>query len=1365
MKSSSIVCWIALVMSSLCPTVSGAQSLADYTAAPPFIATSVPPNILFIVDLSEAMLPAAYGSYPESTGGRISSNVTGAGLCNTNTDTATNPQPAGCPVATVPPDAFDPNTTYFGMFNPLRCYTRGSNDFGSPTVKASVNATCLSTEWDGNFLNWLAIRKIDLAKKVLIGGRTLSASNIDGTANTLLGEPKTGSDGSTATCKTPSSDCFRFVKATLGSGTRYPSSLPKDAGNVTYFGIGEGNIYVSNIGTEAGVFGASSANTFSIRVDLTTETNATRIAESTGLLQNLRTDNMRVGVMFTNSDNGKAATVFRYFDGNFNSSAITGIRNQALSGLAALGEGAYEALCYYRNSQGACYNNSPADFTASVGSQGDPFYHLINNQMVQCCKSFILMISSGQATGDGGMPDRTAPFGNLFSADMVGLSTSWLDDIAYYGKTHDIRDQASATAGYLAGTQAVTFYSVNAMGGASGASVLASAAKFGGFEDRNGNGLPDATAQTCTYPGGSLLGSGVATSSPEWDLNQDCIPDTYFEASQGADLKAKITQAIADILKRAASGTSVSVLASSATGDGAFYQAFFYPSRYEGFNEIKWTGYAQGLFIDSFGNLREDTDADGKLVYENDVIVRSRFDAATNEVKVDRFKDLNGDGQPDSASPFETVGLTDVNGIWEAGKQLALKDAATRTVLTWVDTDNDGRVDAGEQIAFSATNAGTLGPYLRAGSTSPYTAAELIQFIRGEQVSGLRDRQLTVNGAVKVWKLSDPIHSTPVVVGAPKERLDVLYGDASYVPFFQKYRERRQVMYVGANDGMLHAFNAGFYHRGDDPSSTSVTERGWFTRTPTDNSSGALLGEELWGFIPYQLLPHLRWLTQTDYTHVYYVDLKPKVTDARIFTPDADHPNGWGTILIGGFRFGGSCGACTSANGAPPMTVTADFGSGVETRTFYSGYFILDITNPEVSPKLLWSFSAPALGLTTSYPTVVRVNPATDSKTDNTNAKWFVVLGSGPTGYDAGSTQTATTHVLEMPKPWIPGSALNPSLFATNDGNAFMGDLITFDANLDYRADSLYMGDVIQTGGSPAYTGKMYRLTTGGGNPAVTTWGTASGFSRIPSVVLSTYTCYPSACASGSTPGPMPGAPTITRDESNKVWLFFGTGRFFSAADKTNVDQQYFYGVKDSVASGTCTETSATNCESTSLVDVSSVDVCIVCSGGTNEVTGVSGVTSLVGSATTTLQGLIQTKDGWVTTLPSAGERTVVSPTLLGGIVFFPTFVPSADLCSASGTSTLYALFYLTGSGYNQSVLGTEAVGANTNVKRSVDLGAGMTSQMAVHIGGQTTDGSSNVTGRVKVCGQSSTGALTCTRSNPPLGSWSRYISWNDRRT
>lgn len=113
---------------------------------------------------------------------------------------------------------------------------------------------------------------------------------------------------------------------------------------------------------------------------------------------------------------------------------------------------------------------------------------------------------------------------------------------------------------------------------------------------------------------------------------------------------------------------------------------------------MKWTGYTQGLFLDTYGNLREDTNADGRLVYTDDKIVRTRFDVATNTVFVDRYHDNNGDGKADSTTAYESIGLRDMKPVWEAGKRLALTDPVNRTILTWVDLNNNGLVDAGEQL-------------------------------------------------------------------------------------------------------------------------------------------------------------------------------------------------------------------------------------------------------------------------------------------------------------------------------------------------------------------------------------------------------------------------------------------------------------------------------------------------------------------------------------------------------------------------------------------------------------------------------------------------------------------------------------------
>ena len=57
----------------------------------------------------------------------------------------------------------------------------------------------------------------------------------------------------------------------------------------------------------------------------------------------------------------------------------------------------------------------------------------------------------------------------------------------------------------------------------------------------------------------------------------------------------------------------------------------------------------------------------------------------------------------------------------------------------------------------------------------------------------------------------------------------------------------------------------------------------------------------------------------------------------------------------------------------------------------YSSYFALDVTTPN-DPQVLWEFSHPDLGFSTSEPAIVRIGNA------NQNGKWFAVFASGPTG-------------------------------------------------------------------------------------------------------------------------------------------------------------------------------------------------------------------------------------------------------------------------------------------------------------------------------------------------------------------------------
>lgn len=1089
----------------------------------------------------------------------------------------------------------------------------------------------------------------------------------------------------------------------------------------------------------------------------------------------------------------------------------------------------------------------PAGYIANACGR-DPFFYGSNHtpawastsQPVNCCKTFVIVFTDGEptqdqnipaalqdyahahhgvhcTTSDGAAPPRpidgtcnthvNTPWGDLLGehkTDYGSSGSGFLDSVAYWAHTTDLRPCSGTADGTIAvigvtghclpGTQNVSVYTFFAFGNINGRSILSQAAKLGAFEDSNSDGIP----QTNEWDKENNY-TGVSTP--------DGIPDAYFESSNVDDLQDKMLATIASILRKSAAGSSVSVLATSTAGEGALYQSYFYPSTLESstLKDVTWTGYTQSLFIDTFGNLREDSNNDKKLIYNEDKILATRYDTVANLVKVDYYDDANSDGLPDDKNSDGVINSLDCNPcnqllgsikpIWEAGNQLALKDASTRTILTWVDLDNDGIVDTGEQIPFTTANSATLGPYLRAGA-APFTADAIINFVRGcepsvcaEQAS-LRDRRLQVpagSGTLKTWKLGDLIHSTPIVVATPTDRYDGVYGDLSYEAYLAKYHNRRQVIYAGANDGMLHAFNGGYYHPGDNPATgtaaSPIIEHGWFTRTPTDDSSGPQLGEELWGFIPYQLLPQLQWLTRADYQHVYYVDLQPTVADVRIFTPDTDHPNGWGTILIGGFRMGGSCNACTAGSGGPKMTVNI---SGTN-RDFFSAYFALDITNPEVSPKLLWSFTSSNLGFTTSVPRVVRVNPTADNLVSNTNAKWYMVVGSGPTGYDGSIAQSAKVFSVNLATGPGTGNTLVQQ-FSVGSWNSFIGDIAAFDRNIDYRTDAVYFGRVIHDGSLP-WRGKLYRLTMGGtapfgGETNASLWGISSGANRIPTEILDSFTgsCAPAPCTAPTIEmGPVATAPGIAIDDNAKVWVFAGSGRYYSPSDKTDTTNQYFVGIKDSVINNQCTQSSWTNCQDNDLVDVTSATVCIIgqgdCgqSGGTNQVTGVTGATSF-----TTLISLVQSKDGWFTTLPQSGtangERVLSTPVVFGGIVFFPTFIPTNDICASSGTSYLYALYYKTGSAYSESIIGTTpGASGNSNVLGKMSLGEGLAFGGVTHIGSQADGGAP-----FKLCNNTSTGALVCNDhdvagggddggggggggSGSSLDPRSRFISWLNR--
>lgn len=133
----------------------------------------------------------------------------------------------------------------------------------------------------------------------------------------------------------------------------------------------------------------------------------------------------------------------------------------------------------------------------------------------------------------------------------------------------------------------------------------------------------------------------------------------------------------------------------------------------------------------------------------------------------------------------------------------------------------------------------------------------------GGKYKGKRALDVDVRGtSYASWKLGDIYHSTPVVIGSPA----FFYKDNNYAEFYNENKNRETMIYVGANDGMLHAF------RDAD-------------------------GRENFAILPKNLLGKIKDLKST---HQFYVDSSPKAYDVYFKSETK-----WKTVLISGQRGGG----------------------------------------------------------------------------------------------------------------------------------------------------------------------------------------------------------------------------------------------------------------------------------------------------------------------------------------------------------------------------------------------------------------------------------------------------------------------------
>jgi type IV pilus assembly protein PilY1 len=1271
-----------------------ATPMNNYCQTPPFVtsgAASLKPNVLLIVDNSGSMYEFAYKT---------------PGTGDSSFDTSYNSA-----------------TSYYGYFDPTKMYAYSTTSGGyflvDSTKTLDTTKFSATSGFSGNMLNWLTMRRVDIVRKVLVGGKTQPRSA--GVANYLF----------------PSNDPDRNYYKSYGS---------------RYYEVSD-KLYVC---------GSSSCNSNTASYNLKVYVGDQLPQEGLLLQMNDRINfgimNFNGGYKFEDNQNstrdGGQVTVDI---GATGTNLITQVENTDPSTWTPLGETLYEAVRYFEATTSA--------YNGGTYSGKDPI-------TASCMKNFVLILTDGESTKDRNLPgtaftgsggvtdanfniktymDRIATTDGTTSKWNVSPNSdegSWyLPGVALYAHTTDLR---SATLGKsaLPGTQNLTIYTVFAFDdSATGRLLLQQTSKFGGFDDASmsATSVPDSAGKW-----GKCDASGITDYA-------HCVPNTYYEAQQGDQLKSALQSAFEDILSKVSSGTSASIVNNRGQSGANLYQAVFYPKKSFDSTDLYWTGELQNLwyYLDpklQTSSIREDTNDDWKLDLKADRKVTVDYDTTKNQTVANWYLDSTGDG----SFTFEKTGTPDdVHALWRAGRLLHYRSPGSRTIKTTLGSYNSAFLSDSNPLAsnasdgmvsFENTNGASIGDYLNVTDVS--TAKKLIDYVRGVDYltdTAYRARTATIKGkstmpapfnadVTGVWKLGDIISSTPQ---AQSERqlndFDSSYSDLSYKDFYTSAQyKKRNMVYTAANDGMLHAFRSGLV------SSVPHTTTALSTVTTISNPDNTLnIGDEEWAFVPKNALPYLKYLGDPSYNHLYYVnntvvladasinrpnnssasctqssywkcDKKTTYSDAATKTLDLDNTS-WRTILVGGMGLGGAsrdyAGFCNKDDGSTPAS------SAQETRldcvkspiagTGLSSFFALDVTVP-TAPKFLWEFSDAVLasadkglGYATSGPAIVRIASrvpanATHGTPDLAkNGRWFAVFATGPSGpIDTGINQfrgrsdnNLKVYVVDLHPDLSSGWVKNTNYWVFDSGiaNAFGGDLSESVIDVDRRKPGnygYYSDDVVYIGYTRPKTGVTPAQWTDGGVLRLLTndsWDPADwSLSKVIDGV-----------------GPVTSNVTKLEDTSitKKLWLYFGTGRYFykdTAAQDDPSSQRHLFGVQD-----VCYNTQTTRMN-----------------GGYSDVTGlkqgcmlaapaVLSFSDLVDQSSTIAASVPATKKGWyigldlpgnyamgaqMTTAAYDAERVVTNTTISSrGVVYYTTFKPTSDLCGYGGSTLLWIVDYSNG--------------------------------------------------------------------------------------
>lgn len=322
--------------------------------------------------------------------------------------------------------------------------------------------------------------------------------------------------------------------------------------------------------------------------------------------------------------------------------------------------------------------------------------------------------------------------------------------------------------------------------------------------------------------------------------------------------------------------------------------------------------------------------------------------------------------------------------------------------------------------------------------TSGNDAINYLNYLRGDRT---HERSSVASGTTNAYRdrvtlLGDIVNAKARPVGAPAAPYSSV-SNPGYDKFKADFKDRKTMVYVGANDGMVHAVDG------------SLT--------------GTTAGKEIWAYVPGATFkgptntPSSNGLAafgNPTFVHRYLVDATPLSIDVDLGRTVGGSGTDWRTLLIGGLGKGG--------------------------KSLYA----LDVTDPSsvtseatAAQKVLWEFSDASLGFTYGQPVVVKTR----------KYGWVVVVGSGYNNADGKGyfmfINPRNGELLEKVAAPCADTVCTPSKQAgLAHINAFVLDLT------DGYADSIYGGDLmgnlwrLDVRGADAYPAPVKMATLTGAN-------------------------------------------------------------------------------------------------------------------------------------------------------------------------------------------------------------------------------------------------------------------------------------------